>query len=82
MIFFRFRWVNKNQMALEYTLSCVGFAGTYNNAFDFPHDNPPPPPSPPIPNLNDPRDKSIKSFVRQKTMTAVTSSKPFLGFII
>ena len=57
MIFFRFRWVNKNQMALEYTLSCVGFAGTYNNAFDFPHDNPPPTPSPPIPNLNDPRNK-------------------------
>ena len=51
MIFFRFRWVNKNQMALEYTLSCVGFGGTYNNAFDFPHDNPPPPPSPPIPNF-------------------------------
>ena len=48
MIFFRFRWVNKNQMALEYTLSVAGGAGTYNNALDFPHDNPLPPGDPPV----------------------------------
>ena len=48
MLFFRFRWVNKNQMALEYTLSVAGFAGTYNNARDTPHDNPLAPSAPPV----------------------------------
>lgn len=48
MIFFRFRWVNKNQMALEYTLSVAGGAGTYNNAGDDPHDNPLFSSSPPV----------------------------------
>lgn len=48
MIFFRFRWLNKCQMALEYTLSVDGYNGTYNNAHDSPHDNPidTPPPTP------------------------------------
>ena len=36
MLFFRFRWLNKCQMTLEYTLSVDGFAGTYNNATDVP----------------------------------------------
>ncbi len=47
MIFFRFRWLNKCQMALEYTLSVDGYNGTYNNARDDPHDNPSNQASPP-----------------------------------
>jgi hypothetical protein len=36
MLFFRFRWLNKCQMTLEYTLSVDGYSGTYNNATDVP----------------------------------------------
>lgn len=48
MLFFRFRWINKTQMDLEYTLSISGGAGTYNNAEDTPHDNPLPYVAPPV----------------------------------
>lgn len=37
MLFFRFRWVNKTQMVIEFTLSVQGYAGTYNNATDEPY---------------------------------------------
>lgn len=47
MIFFRFRWLNKFQMALEYTLAVQSYGGTYNNAHDSPHDNPQIPADPP-----------------------------------
>lgn len=36
-LFFRFRWINKNQIAIEFTLSVDGFFGTYNNATDEPY---------------------------------------------
>ena len=39
MLFFRFRWLNKFQMALEYTLSVNGYIGSYDNSTDTPHDN-------------------------------------------
>lgn len=37
MLFFRFRWINKNQMNIEFTLSVDGVATTYNNATDTPY---------------------------------------------
>ena len=37
MLFFRFRWVNKNQIDIEFTLSVDGYAGTYNNYTDEPY---------------------------------------------
>ena len=37
MIFFRFRWINKTQMNIEFTLSVEGFRDTYNNATDEPY---------------------------------------------
>jgi hypothetical protein len=36
-LFFRFRWENKFQIAIEFTLSVDGFFGTYNNATDEPY---------------------------------------------
>ena len=37
MLFFRWRWINPYQMAIEYTLSVPGFLGSYNNATDLPY---------------------------------------------
>ncbi len=39
-LFFRYRWVNKNQMNIEFTLSVDGYAGTYNQATDTPYEPP------------------------------------------
>jgi len=39
-LFLRYRWVNKNQMNIEFTLSVDGYANTYNNATDTPYEPP------------------------------------------
>jgi hypothetical protein len=59
MIFFRFRWINKTQMNIEFTLSVDGLAGSYNNAIDEPFApaNPYVVATPPDASTSDPRDK-------------------------
>ena len=39
-LFFRYRWVNKNQMDIEFTLSVDAYAGTYDTATDEPYEPP------------------------------------------
>lgn len=56
-LFFRFRWENKFQIAIEFTLSVDGFAGTYNNATDEPYAPAPVYADPPDSATADPRDK-------------------------
>jgi hypothetical protein len=56
-LFFRYRWVNKNQMNIEFTLSVDGYAGTYNSYTDEPYEPPgfiapaPTVPSTPVQNI-------------------------------
>ena len=48
-LFLRWRWLNKCQMCIEFTLSVDGYTGTYNNATDTPFEpssEPPPAPTP------------------------------------
>ena len=56
-LFFRMRWVNKNQINVEFTLSVDGFAGTYNNATDEPYAPAPEYADPPDADTADPRNK-------------------------
>jgi len=39
-LFFRYRWVNKYQMNIEFTLSVDGYAGTYDSSTDEPYEPP------------------------------------------
>ena len=39
-LFFRYRWVNKNQMNIEFTLSVDGYADTYDTSTDEPYEPP------------------------------------------
>lgn len=39
-LFFRYRWVNKNQMNIEFTLSVDAYSGTYDNTTDTPYEPP------------------------------------------
>lgn len=39
-LFFRYRWVNKNQMVIEFTLSVDAYSGTYDTATDEPYEPP------------------------------------------
>jgi hypothetical protein len=56
-LFFRYRWVNKNQMNIEFTLSVDGYAGTYESSTDEPYEPPgfiapaPSVPSTPVQNI-------------------------------
>lgn len=56
-LFFRYRWVNKYQMNIEFTLSVDGYAGTYDSATDEPYEPPgfiapaPSVPSTPVQNI-------------------------------
>jgi hypothetical protein len=78
MLFFRYRWINKTQMCIEYTLSSTGSSGTYENHSDsifapaLPHGAPPFAPS-----AADPRKQWVLLASMDTSQHDFTSNKQY-----
>jgi len=77
-LFFRYRWVNKNQMNLEFTLSVEGYAGTYDpnkdSVFEPPGFIPPAPSVPDTPQTIQLDNTTTGTSVNITTNTLFTDS--------
>ena len=74
-LFLRWRWINKCQMCIEFTLSTEGVAGTYDSATDTPYEPYQlPAPAPPIP--NNPQEIRLTN-ITTGTQVDITSQTTF-----
>ena len=74
-LFFRFRWENKNQICVEFTLNVEGVAGGYNPHTDEPY-APATLPAPPIPIPDDPQEIRLDDATNG-TIVNITSQTTF-----